>query len=176
MATRITCDLFSDQSIFRSRSQRHSHISDTTNMKNYQICSAITLIQEYLMFYLIYRMSQSQSLVTSQSVGHSRSRCHISVAFALLGRLHCIIQPSSSKNASFSVNIKFHQYNQACNIYSWEIALIYRLLDRIGRSSLPYLIAKASDQLLKLSTSLFRPYVLQRLCRIKSESEGTAFT
>ena len=131
------------------------------------------------MFYLIYRMSQSQSLVTSQSVGHSRSRCHISVAFALFGQLHCTIQPSSSENASFSVNIKFHQHNQVCDVYSWEIAPIYQLLDRIGRSSLPYLIAKSSDQLLKLSTSLFRPYVLRRLCRIKSESfiiEATTFT
>ena len=131
------------------------------------------------MFYLIYRMSQSQSQVTSQSVGHSRSRCHISVAFALLGQLHCTIQPSSSENASFSVNIKFHQHNQVCDVYSWEIAPIYRLLDRIGRSSLPYSIAKPSDRLRKLSTSLFRPYVLRRLCRIKSESfiiEATAFT
>ena len=140
-------------------------------MKNYQSV-------QLSMFYLIYRMSQSQSLVTSQSVGHSRSRCHISVAFALLGQLHCTIQPSS-ENASFSVNIKFHQHNQACNVYSWEIAPIYRLLDRIGRSSLPYLITKPSDRLCKLSTSLFRPYVLRRLCRIKSESfiiEATAFT
>ena len=130
-------------------------------------------------FCLIYRKSQSQSLVTSQSVGHSRSRCHISVAFALLGRLHCTIQPSSSKNASFSVDIKFHQYNQACDVYSWDIAPIYRLLGRIGRSSLPYSIAKPLDRLRKLSTSLFRPYVLRRLCRIKSESfivEATAFT
>ena len=119
------------------------------------ICSAITLIQEYLMFYLIYRMSQSQSQVTSQSVGHSRSRCHISVAFALLGQLHCTIQPSSSENALFSVNIKFHQHNQVCDVYSWEIAPIYRLLDRIGRSSLPYSIAKPLDWLRKLSTSLF---------------------
>ena len=109
------------------------------------------------MFCLIYRMSQSQSLVTSQSVGHSRSRCHISVAFALLGRLHCSIQPSSSKNTSFSVDIKSHQHNQACDVYSWEIAPIYRLLDRIGRSSLPYLITKPSDRLRKLSTSLFDP-------------------
>ena len=118
MATWITCDLFSDQSTFRSRSKRHSHSSDTTTMKNYQ---SVQLLPLYLMFYLIYRMSQSQSLVTSQSVGHSRSRCHISVAFALLGQLHCTIQPSSSKNASFSVDIKSHQHNQACNIYSWEI-------------------------------------------------------
>ena len=124
-------------------------------------------------------MSQSQLLVTSQSVGHSRCRRRISVAFALLGWWHCTIQPSSSKNTSFSVDIKFHQYNQACNVYSWEIAPIYRLLNQIGCSPFPYLIAKPSDQLLKLSTSLFRPYVLQRLCRIKSESfiiEATAFT
>ena len=111
------------------------------------------------MFCLIYRKSQLQSLVTSWSVGHSRSRCHISVAFALLGQLHCTIQLSSSKNASFSVNIKFHQYNQACKVYSWDIAPIYRLLGWIGRSSLPYLITRPSDRLRKLSTSLFRPYV-----------------
>ena len=124
-------------------------------------------------------MSQLQSLIMSQLVGHSWSRSCISVAFVLLGQLHCTIQPSSSKNASFSVYIKFHQYNQACDIYSWEILPIYWLINRIGHSSLPYLIAKPSDQLLKLSTSLIRPYVLQRLCRIKSESfinEATAFT
>ena len=115
---------------------------------------AIALIQEYLMFYLIYRMSQSQSQVTSQSVGHSRSRCHISVAFALLGRLHCTIQPSSSKNASFSVDIKSHQHNQACDVYSWEITSIYQLLDRICYTSFPYLIANPSDRLLKLFTCL----------------------
>ena len=132
-------------------------------------------------------MSQLQLPVTSQSVSHSQSQLVI-VKVAVAFRLHLCSRPITLRYTAFLIRTLHFQ-----SILSL-ISTIKSVMFILGRShrftnywteyvaphSLIWLQIHLIDcsSCLHVSNSLFWPYVLRRLCRIKSESfiiEATTF-